>query len=194
MKRLALHALPLLFAAAACSSGTGSAGGGATNNALLEDPGFGTTFDPVTGTGFVAGPAGVREALDWTEAQLEENAANLQFRAASVTESSWTCRNENNGETRQERQVTTTLVGLGVMVERDGGSFVFVLTGYADVEPIVRIKGPYIDYCPAFNNNNSNNDNPDNWVLEQPAGAPQPVGDVALMVSGDDGRLWWPLP
>jgi hypothetical protein len=192
MKHLALLALPLLIVAA-CSSGGGNGG---TDNALLQTPSeVGVEFDASTGVGFVGNVDAIREVLDWTQEQLEANANSLQFRAASVTEVGWVCQNVNNAnQTRQERQLTTTLEGLGVLVEREGGSLLFVLTGYVDVEPIVTIDGPAIDYCPAFKNNNTNNDNPDNWVLLQPAGDPTPVGDTTLMVSGDDGRMWLRLP
>ncbi len=59
------------------------------------------TFDPATGTGFV-GKGDVQLIYGWNNKQLQDNAANVQFRANSevVTEVSWTCTNSNNQNER----------------------------------------------------------------------------------------------
>jgi hypothetical protein len=187
MKRIALVTLPL-FLLAACSSGGSSNDSLGTPSSLEQ-----VAFDPQAGTGTVSEES-VRDVLDWDQDELNENAERVQFRAASVTEVTWECTNHNN-QVRQERSQTTTMYALVTLIERDGDAVQgFVITGYDDADPIVETNVKRLDYCPAIDNNNTNNDNPDNWWLSKPAGEPQPVGDVTLMISGDDGQLWMPMP
>lgn len=117
------------------------------------------TFDMASGTGFV-GKGDVQTVFAWTNKALQDNAATVDFRVNSVSETSWTCTkivvqgNDQIREIVQQRSTTTTAQGLVTTVARenskgkDGAVTGFYLRGYEGT-PSVVTDGPAPGSCPA---------------------------------------------
>ena len=132
------------------------------------------TFDPATGTGFV-GKGDVQLALGLNNAQLQAQAASLQFAVKNtvVTEVSWVCTNTNN-ERIQERARTTTTETQGVLsaVARERNQITgFNLTGYSGTPTTSSsTDGPAVNSCPSGP-----------WMLTTPAGEPEVVSSSSVL-------------
>ncbi len=117
------------------------------------------TFDPATGTGFV-GKGDVQTVFTWSNKALQDNAATVDFRVNSVTETNWTCTKivvlgtDELKEIVQQRSTTTTTKGLVTTVARDnskgkdGPVTGFYLKGYEGT-PVLGTDGPEEGSCPA---------------------------------------------
>jgi hypothetical protein len=111
------------------------------------------TFDPASGTGFV-GKGDVQLAFGWNNAQLNNNAAGVDFEASTVSEqeTTWTCDRDAGPQTQEkENTVTTTLQGVVTKVTRDNKKQItgFGLGGY-DGAPVSseEREGPASGSCP----------------------------------------------
>jgi hypothetical protein len=111
------------------------------------------TFDPATGTGFV-GKGDVQTALGLNNAQLQAQAASLQFTAVSTSTTTWTCSKPHpsgdpNKEITNERSTETTTQGIVSSIARVKNQITgFNLSGYSGT-PTVTTDGPAVDTCPA---------------------------------------------
>lgn len=136
------------------------------------------TFDPATGTGFV-GKGDVQLALGLNNAQLQAQAASLQFASVStvVTEVSWVCTNDRNENTQsRERTTTTSIQGVVSSVARERNQITgFNLTGYSGTPTeSSTTEGNPLNSCPSGP-----------WTLTTPAGDPEVVSSSsALTVNG----------
>lgn len=133
------------------------------------------------GLGFV-GKGDVQLVYGWNNAQLQNNAGSVQFRASTVTETTWVCTNANNEHT-QERERTTTTAGLVSKVDRVRNQITgFNLTGWTGATTS-ESEGPKLNSCPAA---------PSTWGLTTPAGDPVVVGGgLQVSINGTD---WFTLP
>ncbi len=93
------------------------------------------TFDPATGAGFV-GKGDVQLEYGWNNAQLQANAATVEFRYNSSTETvtTWTCSRTNPAGievvTPRNRSVTTSIQGVIDTIARERNQVTgFILSG-----------------------------------------------------------------
>ena len=96
----------------------------------------------------------------WSNKALQDNAATVDFRVNSVTETNWTCTKivvlgtDELKEIVQQRSTTTTTKGLVTTVARDnskgkdGPVTGFYLKGYEGT-PVLGTDGPEEGSCPA---------------------------------------------
>jgi hypothetical protein len=141
-------------------------------------PALAVTFDAESGVGFV-GKGDVQLALGLNNAQLQAQAASLQFTSEStiVTEVSWVCTNDRNENTQErERTTTTSIQGVLSSVARERNQITgFNLNGYVGAPtPSASTDGPPVNSCPSGP-----------WTLTSPAGAPETISSTsALKVNG----------
>jgi hypothetical protein len=144
------------------------------------------TFDPATGTGFV-GKGDVQLLYGWNNAQLQNNAGSLQFRATSteVTEVTWECTNANNENIQERaRTTTTTTQGLVSSIARVKNQITgFNLTGYSGTPTQASTTdGPPVNSCPSGP-----------WTLTSPAGDPTVVSSESHVQVSTDSTNWFNL-
>lgn len=143
-------------------------------------------FDAATGVGFV-GKGDVQLVFGWNNKALQDNAANVVFRARSevVTEVSWECKNSNNDHIQPRARTTTTSIeGVLASVARERNQITgFTLTGY-DGAPTMSsdTDGPPVDSCPSGF-----------WSLTTPAGDPVEVGSTNGLQVSSNGSTWMDL-
>lgn len=148
------------------------------------------TFDAGTGTGFV-GKGDVQLAFTWNNKQLQDNAANVDFRfvGETVTEVTWTCtKQQNNGETIQvrERTTTTSIAGVVDSIGRERNQITgFNLLSY-DGAPTTSSTtvGDPLNSCPAASSG---------FVLSSPAGDPEVISQTGGLEVSAPGRPWTPI-
>jgi hypothetical protein len=98
----------------------------------------------------------VQLVFGWNNKKLQDNAASVEFRAASTvrTTTTWTCDRDAGPQTQERNNTTvTTLQGLIASVARDRNQVTgFILNGFeGDVEEIVVDNdGPAVGSCPTF--------------------------------------------
>jgi hypothetical protein len=119
-------------------------------------------FDAETGTGFV-GKGDVQLVFGWNNRALQDNVDAVEFQAKSITETTWSCTNENN-DNIQQRTRTTTTEGVVSSVARERNQITgFILTGY-DGGATTETEGPKMNSCPSgpwvFNNDTETTDLP----------------------------------
>jgi hypothetical protein len=148
-------------------------------------------FDPDTGTGFV-GKGDVQLVYGWNNKALQDNAHLVDFRANSVSETSWTCTkpqptpNDPDKVIVQERSRTTTTQGLIDEIAREnskgklGPITGFNLLGYAG-DPTVVTDGPAVGSCPA---------NPAGFEYDDNAETVQLGGGIEVSINGTN---WYAL-
>ena len=143
------------------------------------------TFDSTAGTGFV-GKGDVQDVFGWNNADLQANAAAVQFRVNStvVTEVSWTCTNPNNGNIQERaRTTTTTIEGTVASITRDKKNQCtgFILNGFdGTVEQSSTSEGQPLNSCPT------------NWVWAEGSTSTDTTDAGGLQVSVD-GENWFNL-
>jgi hypothetical protein len=144
------------------------------------------TFDPETGEGFV-GKGDVQLVYGWNNRQLQQNALNVQFRAASevVTEYTWECIKESPFERIRERSTSTTstVEALVSSIARERNQITgFLLTGYEEgsFTSTTSTQGPALNTCPGVP-----------WVYVEGSTESQIISSTGegLQVSSD-GTTW----
>jgi hypothetical protein len=145
-------------------------------------------FDPATGTGLV-GKGDVQLVYGWNNKALQDNAASVQFRAASevVTEISWICTNSNNENTQERARTTTTTVeGVVSSIARERNQITgFILNGYVGTpEEGSTTEGNPLNSCPAAASG---------WSLTTPAGDPEVVRSSSALQVSINGSDWFDL-
>ena len=160
----------------------------AASLALASPAAATVTFDAATGTGFV-GKGDVQTVFDWNNKTLQTNAATVDFRVESVSETTWTCTkfvelgNDGVNEVIQKRATTTSTQGLVTTVARDnskgkdGGITGFFLQGYEGT-PTLEVEGPAVGSCPAA---------PSGFVYDQNAQTTESGGGLEVT---HDGTNW----
>ena len=148
------------------------------------------TFDPATGTGFV-GKGDVQTVFNWTNKALQNNAAAVDFRVNSSTETVWTCTktvvqgNDVVREIVQERSTSSSIQGLVTSVARenskgkDGAVTGFYLKGYEGGAVVSVTDGPAVGSCPA---------DPSGFVYDDNAVATSSGGGLEVTA---DGTNWF---
>jgi hypothetical protein len=138
------------------------------------------------GVGFV-GKGDVQQVFDWNNAQLQDNAASLQFRFGASNTASWTCAGENKaGKIVTTQHELTTGVHSAAAFDprknRQGQITGFILSGFDASQTSTQAAGQ----CPS-----------NNGFVVQPA----LVGDINWNGSGEptlqvsiDGNEWFDLP
>lgn len=156
----------------------------------LTGPGLSPAIeiDGTTGTGFV-GKGDVQYTFGWNNAQLQQNADKVRFRAAStvVTERTWVCSRTNpqGVELTQERARTTTTVVQGLLsaVGRLRNQITgFNVLGYSGTPSVgTSSDGPALGSCPNF------------WTAG-PISDPEEISNTSSFeVSPDMGATWTAL-
>jgi hypothetical protein len=151
------------------------------------------TFDPASGTGFV-GKGDVQLVYGYNNQQLQTNAAKIDFRTSTTSETTWTCSKPNPSSPDKpdivnNRSNETTTQGLATTVARDtskgknGPVTGFNLTGY-DSPATTVTSGSAIGSCPA---------NPSGFTYD--VGSEQTTtGPTVLEVTNDGGLTWYIVP
>jgi hypothetical protein len=140
-----------------------------------------TTFDPATGTGFLA-KGDVQLTLGWNNRALQNGADSLvvTYVGETVTERTWICTNSNNENTQErDRTTTTSIQGVVDAVARERNQITgFILSGYeGPATTTSTTEGNPLNSCPSGP-----------WSLTTPAGDPVPVGSPTggLRVNNED--------
>jgi hypothetical protein len=144
------------------------------------------TFDSSSGAGF-AGKGDVQLVFGWNNKGLQDNAANVQFRAQSevITEVSWICTNSNNDNLQERARTTTTSIqGVVSHVARERNQITgFILSGYDGIPTeSSSTGGPGLDSCPSGP-----------WSLTTPAGDPVQVSSSSTLQVSINGTDWFDL-
>jgi hypothetical protein len=144
-----------------------------------------TTFDPDSGFGFV-GKGEVQEIYGWNNKALQDNEANVEFRAKSETveERSWTCTNINDdSEQMRERKRTTKIEGILSATGRERRQITgFILNGYDGDPKTINTpeSGQILNSCPGG----------PSWSLTTPAGDWYVVSSTNVLEVSFDGGDW----
>lgn len=148
------------------------------------------TFDPQTGVGFV-GKGDVQLIYGWKNAQLQQNAKQVQFQVVSEEENAWTCSRpaptprDPDREITQQRNNTTTTEGLVTTVARERNQVTgFNLIGYSEEGVTTSTDGPVTGACPA---------NPSGFTFDEGSLVTTPTQDSQLQVS-TNGTDWVNIP